>query len=83
MIYVNWLIWYMVYTNALLSSPAHIQAAPDLVSTPNNNLDTPFSFAAARWQLWQKRQEAGAGGGVAAGDGAMASRDVVLCVHAS
>ena len=41
----------MVYTNALLSSPAHIQAAPDLVSTPNNNLDTPFSFAAARWQL--------------------------------
>ena len=40
--------------------------------------------AAARWQqLWQKRQEAGAGGGVAAGDGAMASRDVVLCVHAS
>ena len=51
MIYVNWLIWYMVYTNALLSSPAHIQAAPDLVSTPNNNLDTPFSFAAARWQL--------------------------------
>ena len=40
--------------------------------------------AAARWQqLWQKRQEAGAGGGVAAGDGAKASRDVVLCVHAS
>ena len=37
--------------------------------------------AAARWQqLWQKRQEAGAGGGVAAGDGAMASRGVVLCV---
>jgi ankyrin repeat protein len=28
-----------------------IQAAPDLASISNNNGDTPFSFAAARWQL--------------------------------
>ena len=36
--------------------------------------------AAARWELWQERGRSAEEGGVAAGDGAMASRGVVLCV---